>query len=49
MNQRLRTLTLLHSNDLHGDFLAEELDDRLLGGKGEVRYGAAFENAAADL
>ena len=32
MNQRLRTLTLLHSNDLHGDFLAEELDDRLLGG-----------------
>ena len=32
MSDRLRSLTLLHSNDLHGDFLAEQLDDRLLGG-----------------
>ncbi len=29
---RIRHLTLLHSNDLHGDFLAETLDDRLVGG-----------------
>ncbi len=30
--KNLKKLTLLHSNDLHGDFLAEEADDRLLGG-----------------
>lgn len=29
---RYRHLTLLHSNDLHGDFLAEDLDDKLIGG-----------------
>lgn len=29
---RIRHLTLLHSNDLHGDFLAETLDNRLVGG-----------------
>jgi len=28
----LHKLTLLHSNDLHGDFLAETLDETLLGG-----------------
>ena len=28
----LKKLTLLHSNDLHGDFLAEEIDSGLLGG-----------------
>ena len=28
----LRPLTLLHSNDLHGDFLADEIDEKLLGG-----------------
>ena len=27
-----KTLTLLHSNDMHGDFLPEKLDDRLIGG-----------------
>ena len=27
-----KKLTLLHSNDLHGDFLAEKIDDKLLGG-----------------
>lgn len=27
-----KTLTLLHSNDLHGDFLAENVDDKLTGG-----------------
>lgn len=29
---RYRHLTLLHSNDLHGDFLAENVDDKLVGG-----------------
>ena len=27
-----KTLTLLHSNDLHGDFLAEQVDEKLTGG-----------------
>ena len=27
-----KNLTLLHSNDLHGDFLAEKVDDKLTGG-----------------
>ncbi len=27
-----KKLTILHSNDLHGDFLAEMVDDRLIGG-----------------
>lgn len=28
----LKKLTLLHSNDLHGDFLAEQIDNKLVGG-----------------
>ena len=28
----LKKLTLLHSNDMHGDFLAEEVDGELVGG-----------------
>ncbi|MCI5753347.1 MAG: bifunctional metallophosphatase/5'-nucleotidase [Clostridiales bacterium] len=28
----LRKLTILHSNDMHGDFLAEQIDDTLVGG-----------------
>ena len=28
----IKKLTLLHSNDLHGDFLAEEIDAQLIGG-----------------
>ena len=28
----LKKLTLLHSNDMHGDFLAEEVDHQLIGG-----------------
>jgi len=28
----LRPLTIFHSNDLHGDFLANEIDEKLLGG-----------------
>ena len=27
-----KKLVLLHSNDMHGDFLAEQIDDRLVGG-----------------
>ena len=30
--KNLKKLTLLHSNDMHGDFLAEEVDDNLVGG-----------------
>ena len=28
----VKKLTLLHSNDLHGDFLAEKIDEQLIGG-----------------
>ena len=28
----IKKLTLLHSNDMHGDFLAEKIDDKLVGG-----------------
>lgn len=28
----IKKLTILHSNDLHGDFLAEEIDAKLMGG-----------------
>ena len=30
--KNLKKLTLLHSNDLHGDFLSKEVDQSLLGG-----------------
>ena len=30
--KNLKKLTLLHSNDMHGDFLAEKIDDNLIGG-----------------
>ena len=30
--QRYKQLTLLHSNDMHGDFLAEHVDNKLTGG-----------------
>ena len=32
MKETIRKLTILHSNDLHGDFLAEEMDEKLVGG-----------------
>jgi len=32
MTDSRKKLTILHSNDLHGDFLAEMVDDRLIGG-----------------
>ena len=28
----MKRLTILHSNDLHGDFLAEKIDEKLIGG-----------------
>ena len=28
----IKKLTLLHSNDMHGDFLAENVDSQLVGG-----------------
>ncbi|MBR5006839.1 MAG: bifunctional metallophosphatase/5'-nucleotidase, partial [Clostridia bacterium] len=30
--KNLKKLTLLHSNDMHGDFLAENMDAKLVGG-----------------
>ncbi len=32
MEKNLKKLTILHSNDLHGDFLAEKVDEALIGG-----------------
>lgn len=30
--ERYKKLVILHSNDMHGDFLAEDVDDKLVGG-----------------
>ena len=30
--ERYKKLTLLHSNDLHGDFMSEKMDKKLVGG-----------------
>ncbi|MCF0151425.1 MAG: bifunctional metallophosphatase/5'-nucleotidase, partial [Firmicutes bacterium] len=30
--KNLKKLTILHSNDMHGDFLQEQIDDKLVGG-----------------
>ena len=32
MEKNIKKLTILHSNDMHGDFLAESVDDNLVGG-----------------
>lgn len=32
MEKNIKKLTILHSNDLHGDFLAEQIDEKLVGG-----------------
>ena len=32
MDERYKKLVLLHSNDMHGDFLAEDVDNKLVGG-----------------
>jgi len=39
--KNLSKLTILHSNDLHGDFLAEKIDDKLVGG---VSYLSGYIN-----
>ena len=30
--ERYKKLVILHSNDMHGDFLAEHVDNKLVGG-----------------
>ena len=30
--ENIKKLTILHSNDLHGDFIAERIDEKLIGG-----------------
>ena len=30
--EKIKKLTILHSNDMHGDFLAENVDAHLIGG-----------------
>lgn len=30
--EKFKKLTILHSNDMHGDFLAEQIDENLVGG-----------------
>ena len=37
MGRDLRKLTLLHSNDMHGDFMSENIDDKLVGGCNALR------------
>ena len=32
MSERFKEMILLHSNDLHGDFLSANVDEKLLGG-----------------
>ncbi len=32
LHKRYKELTLLHSNDMHGDFLTEDVDQKLIGG-----------------
>lgn len=34
--KNLKKLTLLHSNDMHGDFLAEKIDSKLVGGVSQL-------------
>ena len=39
--KNLKELTILHSNDMHGDFLAEQIDEKLVGG---VSLLSGYEN-----
>ena len=34
----IKKLTILHSNDMHGDFLAEKLDEKLTGGVSQLAW-----------
>lgn len=40
--KNLKKLTILHSNDMHGDFMAEKVDEKLLGG---VSFLSGFVNS----
>ncbi len=46
--KNLKKMTILHSNDLHGDFMAEQIDEALIGGasmlSGYVNYVRQTEN-----
>ena len=39
--KNLKKLTILHSNDMHGDFLAEQIDEKLVG---EVSFLSGYGN-----
>ena len=41
----IKKLTILHSNDLHGDFLAEKIDEKLVGG---IAYLSGYINKVRD-
>ena len=41
----IKKLTILHSNDLHGDFLAEKIDEKLVGG---IAYLSGYINKIRD-
>ncbi len=43
--KNIKKLTILHSNDLHGDFLAEKIDEKLVGG---VAYLSSYVNKVRD-
>lgn len=40
--KNLTKLTILHSNDMHGDFLAENVDEKLVGSGEGVRKGKSY-------
>lgn len=45
MQNNLKKLTILHSNDFHGDFFAEQVDEKLVGG---VSYLSGYINKVRD-
>lgn len=45
MKKNLKKITLLHSNDFHGDFLADQVDEKLIGG---VSYLSGYVNKVRD-
>ena len=45
-----KKLTILHSNDLHGDFMAKKVDEELLGGmKILPSFRGAFSSLTASI
>ena len=47
MTERYKKLTLLHSNDMHGDFLAEKVNNELVGGV-SMLYGEIKQISSSD-